>query len=455
MPNIIITEGLDTPWELKDTESNITAETELENLNLVNQIVGQLAYTSSQLLTGLKTETVNLNNIVKAIDLITEEIALFPDRVAKWDNLPSIEMPDSTVALLNSDYGYVIATDSNSSLTELAQTTPLNFYGPLVANLGLEKAYVSGLLDMIEAKPSLDAAGVKYQLPLRYLVYGPPVGVDPNANTRVWSTVASVVNGVAPTTVGEPGDLVVYRNSTGQISSYESVFEVVDPVSGEKEVKRIEIDPRNVYAFPVPKDPAELAYWREELKNHHLITSTNALASTIGLPSGVTPSVTTLGLSVDKYFDKARYSTIEVTRQDNGIINASPGQTPKIIFGDYPPLSPANLDLSKMTQADVNKFFQEPGTNRIFYIESITDGRAAYRLVTKQEPFITKMTDDVKKALRGEYAEKQILLTQRSTDQTIFVSSISQRYTSFSDLATNALKTLMNFYNEIARNLRG
>jgi hypothetical protein len=65
------------------------------------------------------------------------------------------------------------------------------------------------------------------------------------------------------------------------------------------------------------------------------------------------------------------------------------------------------------------------------------------------------MTDDIKKALRGEYAEKQILLTQRSTDQTLFVTSITQRYTTFSDTATNLLKTLVNFYNDLARNLRG
>jgi hypothetical protein len=75
--------------------------------------------------------------------------------------------------------------------------------------------------------------------------------------------------------------------------------------------------------------------------------------------------------------------------------------------------------------------------------------------VTANEPFINNLTDDIKKTLRGEYAEKQILLTQRSTDQTLFVTSITQRYTTFSDMATNLLKTLMNFYNDLARNLRG
>jgi hypothetical protein len=82
-----------------------------------------------------------------------------------------------------------------------------------------------------------------------------------------------------------------------------------------------------------------------------------------------------------------------------------------------------------------------------------TDGKVVFR-VGSAEPYVNTMTDDIKKNLRGEYAEKQILLTQRSTDQTVFVNSISQRYTTFSDMATNLLKTLMNFYNDVARNIR-
>jgi hypothetical protein len=127
-----------------------------------------------------------------------------------------------------------------------------------------------------------------------------------------------------------------------------------------------------------------------------------------------------------------------------------------VIYGAYPPVSPANFDLTKLTKADAKKIFQSPDSNNIYYIANVSDtGVVDYRLVTAKEPFISKMTDDIEKTLRGEYAEKQILLTQRSTDQTLFVTSITQRYTTFSDMATNLLKTLVNFYNDLARNLRG
>ncbi|MGA0844879.1 MAG: hypothetical protein ACO3RT_12110 [Arenicellales bacterium] len=90
MPNIIITEGLDTPWELANTESEITDATDLSSINLANQVVGTLAYTASQLFGSLKTEKNNLDNIVDAIELINEEIALWPERIAKWDGLPAV-----------------------------------------------------------------------------------------------------------------------------------------------------------------------------------------------------------------------------------------------------------------------------------------------------------------------------------------------------------------------------
>jgi hypothetical protein len=129
------------------------------------------------------------------------------------------------------------------------------------------------------------------------------------------------------------------------------------------------------------------------------------------------------------------------------------------VRGTYPPVLRADLDLSKMTQADVGKYFQKPGKDSIYYIAEVrNNGQVVFRESSElfeTTKFISNMTNDIKKALRGEYAEKQILLTQRSTDQTQFVTSITQRYTTFTDMATNLLKTLMNFFSDLARNLRG
>ena len=451
MPNIVITEGLETPWELANTESNITDTTDLTSINLANQTVGTLAYTASQLFSSLNTEKNNLDKIVDAIELINEEIALFPDRVAKWESASSLSIPDSAVGVVTLPSAYEdIAYPDPVLNNRFDLATPTNFIGSVSSGLVEERNYIATLNLLIQAKPLLETAISLPSDQIGYVV----LTREKNFGIATWSLKNSLIEGSTPGVGGNIGDLVVYRNSSGQPVSYEFLhgrnLDVPEIASVQREV----LSPSQVLSFAVPRDTAELAKWREAVRTADLIAATNNLKSSTGLPEGVTPPVTTLGVSVDKYFDQARYSTIEVTREANGTINASPGQTPKIIFGNYPPLSPANLDLSKMTPGDVNKFFQEPGTNRIFYIESITNGKAAYRLVTKNEPFIFSMTDDIKKTLRGEYAEKQILLTQRSTDQTLFVTSITQRYTTFSDMATNLLKTLVNFYNDLARNIR-
>ena len=185
------------------------------------------------------------------------------------------------------------------------------------------------------------------------------------------------------------------------------------------------------------------------------IAATDGLKNPTELRSGVTPPVTTLGPSVEKYYDKARYDMTEYTTDGIstpvGTLNA--GVT---MFGDYPPIQDANFGSRIITTADVGKFFQN-AEGTIFYVDRQGPGaqfvvrEAAYGTT----PYIASMPDDLKKTIRGEYAEKQILLTQRSTDQTLFVTSITQRYTTFSDTATNLLKTLVNFYNDLARNLRG
>jgi hypothetical protein len=267
-----------------------------------------------------------------------------------------------------------------------------------------------------------------------------------------------VVEGSIPGIGGNPGDLVVYRDSSGKPVSYEIPYLYDDLDTREITERRLILLPSDVSSFAVPRDKAELARWRDAVSAADLIAAINTLKNSTGLPEGVTPPVTTLGVSVEKYYDRAKYSLgTFIINSVNTTIPLPPSNYPIIVDGDYPPIQRADLDLTKLTQADVGKFFQKPGIDTVYYIsEKRSDGTFLVREgVVTTDKYISKMTDDMKKALRGEYAEKQILLTQRSTDQTLFVTSITQRYTTFSDMATNLLKTLVNFYNDLARNLRG
>ena len=164
MPNIIITEGLDTPWELKNTESNITAATDLESINLANQTVGTLANTASQLFGSLKTEKDNLDKIVDAIELINEEIALYPQRIAKWNslsvNLDKVD-PDVLTKPLTSP---VLPLANDITETDLSKATIDNSSSLTATQAEIDKARKirDSIVQLIAAKPLLDAQNVNF-----------------------------------------------------------------------------------------------------------------------------------------------------------------------------------------------------------------------------------------------------------------------------------------------------
>jgi hypothetical protein len=453
MPNIIITEGLDTPWELANTESNITATTDLESINLANQTVGTLAYTASQLFGSLKTEKNNLDNIVDAIELINEEIALFPERISKWDTARSLNIPDSAVDVVTLPLISRILAEAIPGLNALTEAPPVNFIGDSNSGLAEERNYISTLSLLIQAKPLLDNAVDLQNNQIGYVYLQPTVSAGANA---FWTLTNSVVEGSIPGTGGNFGDLVVYRNSSGQPVSYEIPYQYYDQDTQELSERRLTLQPSEVSSFAVPRDKAELARWRDAVRGIDFILATNALKNSTGLPEGVTPPTTTLGVNVEKYYDTAKYSLGGYSISGPTSIPTPSDNYPIIMHGAYPPIQRADFDKTKITVGDVGKFFQKPGTDTVYYIsEKRSDGTFLIREGGATEKFISNMTDEIEKALRGEYAEKQILLTQRGTDQTLFVTSITQRYTTFSDMATNLLKTLVNFYNDLARNLRG
>ena len=444
MPNIVITEGLDTPWTLDNTESSITAATDLTSINLANQTVGTLAYTASQLFSSLKTEKNNLDNIVDAIELINEEITLWPDRIAKWDGLPVVLDQVDPGVLTKPLTSPVLPLANDITETDLSKATIDNSSLLTATQADIDKARKirDSIVQLIAAKPMLDAQNVNYSRTGAAILF--PEGTL-NSDKAAWFIYEpKLIEGTTPGTSGSPGDLLVYRDQSGDPTSYEFVGN-----------GRLTLTPDQVKLFFIPKDAAERDLMQAAANGTTLIEATHALINTTGLPSGVTPPVTTLGPSVEKYYDKARYEMTEYTT--DGL--STPIGTPNpyvTMYGNYPPFQEPNFGSRIITTADVGKFFQNAG-GAIFYVDRQGPGGqfVVREALGTPTPFIASMPDDIKKALRGEYAEKQILLTQRSTDQTLFVTSITQRYTTFSDMATNLLKTLVNFYNDLARNLRG
>jgi hypothetical protein len=226
MPNIVITEGLDTPWTLDNTESNITAATDLTSINLANQTVGTLAYTASQLFSSLKTEKNNLDNIVDAIELINEEIALYPGRIDKWDGISdTFEKTDLSAIPSPTSFRIIGETDSARN-TDLSKAEPypieVTVSGSITqspAIVTVNQAYIKAVTTLIDTKPLLDSVGYSPSIESRsYLTLLP---TDPLfTGTGLWVVPNRViVNPVGPISTSAY-DLIVRTNEIGEPTSF-------------------------------------------------------------------------------------------------------------------------------------------------------------------------------------------------------------------------------------------
>ncbi len=118
-------------------------------------------------------------------------------------------------------------------------------------------------------------------------------------------------------------------------------------------------------------------------------------------------------------------------------------------FAIYPPISKAPADKSLA----IGNFVQDPSDSqkRIYLITGKVGTTNIYVEVEKVgDPFVLQLTKDTIVNVRGQYTEKITVMTQRTTEQQLFINSIMQRHNLYFDAATNAFKALADFSGRLA-----
>ena len=80
-----------------------------------------------------------------------------------------------------------------------------------------------------------------------------------------------------------------------------------------------------------------------------------------------------------------------------------------------------------------------------------TEGPSNYSVITEADlkKFVLHPTSDQINSWRSKYAEKQVLISQRASEQQLFLTELTQKYNYFLDAITNILRSLNNISNEI------
>ncbi len=182
------------------------------------------------------------------------------------------------------------------------------------------------------------------------------------------------------------------------------------------------IDNPDATGFIIPANLAEITYWFGQAASARLISTEAQFASD------------EIRLPVDP-------DTFQWKYRDTHFVGGG--------FASYPPLAKAPTDKS----LTIGNFVQDPSDSqkRIYLITGKVGTTNIFTEVEKVGgPFVLQLTKDTIIDVRGQYTEKITVMTQRTTEQQLFINSIMQRYNLYFDAATNAFKALTDFSGRLA-----
>ena len=432
MSDITITNGLPagSPWTLANSDV-----TKLDQANLINLAVGQLALLGASQGQTLQVQTGVLKELIGGVETVNKQL----------DFLSSVNSSPSSWSGKPVDLGFPTESigwkvPASTSLTS-ADITLVDKMIAITSNT------VSPNLSSIDFKA---AQGIKYSLTLnavnqvyvsKPVILGKfnPGSSDPPSLDTITLNDLSLRNTI------ENGQLFSLINDTGGLKSYSYV-------SG----KFVQNPPTlNLEYFVIPQSAAELQNWQilasadstGTSSAEIAVKSTSSLSSTFLLAPNTLPQTNpesdpapTNALKMDinagTAFDKAKYVT-------NSFIS---------VYTTYPPLQVKAIDSALMIPANIGTVVQV-GTDIAEYIYADSYGVIKSAKIESTEPFFYKPTEDQIISWKSQYAEKIIIITQRSSDQQLFVSNLAQKYQYAFDAATYVLKAFTAMLSSAANNV--
>ncbi len=118
-------------------------------------------------------------------------------------------------------------------------------------------------------------------------------------------------------------------------------------------------------------------------------------------------------------------------------------------FAIYPPVQKSPTD----TTLNVGTFVQDPSdTAKKIYLITGKEGTTNKYVEVQSvgEPFNLRLTQDNIVSIRGQYTEKITQMTQRTTEQQLFLNSLLQKHNYQLDAATNVLKAFNDLNNRLS-----
>lgn len=435
MSNITITNGLpaDSPWTLANSDV-----AKLDEANLINLAVGQLALLGASQGQTLQVQTGVLKELIGGVDTVNKQLD-FLSTTNAWAGIPQdLGFPAASI-------GWTVPSSSTLLLADLSLIDQMISAKKLMDSLNITYSTTTsfgsfGAKSAIVYKLNLDGI-TKDAVSLDFMtgvVFGDTSIPFPLSNINL--------NTMFNNSTINQGQIFFLSDNSGSLNWY-----VYNAGSVRKLTAAPNLLPSN--SFVIPQSEAQLQSWQIQAPNNTGISSVQAaIKSSASLSSAVEIAVNTLPqtapptkpppsnaitMKIDDFngYDMAQYS------QQNG------GN----FYALYPPQKISEFSPDLEIPANIGKIFQGGSLTRVITVNR--SGKIYQINCSVLQKFFFKPSSDQIVSWKGQYAEKIIVITQRSSDQQLFVTNLAQKYQYAFDAATYVLKAFTAMLSSAANNV--
>ncbi len=457
MSDITITNGLpdDAPWIFANTDTS-----NLDQTNLINLAVGKLALLGASQGQTLQTQTGVLKELVGSVGIVNDVLTSLG---SGWGGeTTNLGFPAESIGFTNfgvyvtfrEGFPRPIPPDTYANMisaTEKMNQLGVQFGGFDAYSYTLHGSFGGAYLErLVLTRPpyvgTITSTASVGAVSLSTVMLGAKFANLPLADGQVLLLTGP---DDAPTFPGFPNEPKTFTYVYYSGSLYRENFNFQGTRIG------------TLTGMAIPSTAAELSNWELQAKNTNnlggvssaqlSINNTASLTSTFELAPRTNTSpadsdAILLGIvdASSLSYDMARYKAIG---SNNEVFLA---------YQPYPPTVVSALnDSSLLITANVGKVFEQKiGSNsRTAIITADNYGRISFMDVSETTKYVSKASSDEILKWRSQYAEKIIIITQRSSDQQLFVTNLAQKYQYAFDAATYVLKAFTSALSSTANNI--
>ncbi|MFZ9367837.1 MAG: hypothetical protein ACO25D_09765 [Burkholderiaceae bacterium] len=415
--NIVITNGINKPWELQGTNYD-----KPEEIVLANLAVGQLAFLGSAFGKYLSTQATVTAELASAVNRVRDRSAEVASLFQSWfTNAPKLDLSMTDVSSTAGGGEFNLADQSLTPIDKLVNANNL------LDQYGIADKFIKDISAVIPGNAFF---------PCTY-TFGP---TEDNKIINAFSSVFS------------------FKTSPGMTFNDYTVFFKLKPEGGFDTTKPFvywkgaEYEVSNIKPMWVPQSQADIDFVNTQLSYANQINKSLPLLDKTQLVP--VPSELNSDPSSGENSSQQPVVTMEISLAPTDYFLQFKLDTGEYYYYDKP-------------ESQIPLFDETTFSSNIGSVVKRNDG--SYWYIRKYEDYlgfeygpirvdppkigVKDLTNLQKSEILSQYSDKVVRITQRSSEQTTYVNALTQRYNYFYEAATNILKAFTNLWSSLVSNV--